>query len=64
MINPTLAAMVFLNERVSWLRWVGVGLIMLGAGLISYTEHAKEKPPADRAAASTGGHPAAPDHAH
>ena len=47
-VFATLAAMVFLNESVSWIRWVGVGLIMLGAAFISYSEHAKEKsvPPA------------------
>ena len=43
-VFATLAAMVFLGETVSWIRWVGVALIMLGAGFISYSEHAKEKP--------------------
>ena len=43
-VFATLAAMVFLGESVSWIRWVGVALIMLGAAFISYSEHAKEKP--------------------
>jgi drug/metabolite transporter (DMT)-like permease len=43
-VFATLAAMVFLGETVSWIRWVGVALIMLGAAFISYSEHAKEKP--------------------
>ena len=43
-VFATLAAMVFLGESVSWIRWIGVALIMLGAAFISYSEHAKEKP--------------------
>jgi hypothetical protein len=31
-----------LDERVSAARWAGVVLIMIGAGLISYSEHQKE----------------------
>jgi drug/metabolite transporter (DMT)-like permease len=41
-VFATLAAMVFLHEQVSPVRWAGVILIMLGAGLISYSEHSKE----------------------
>lgn len=43
-VFATLAAMVFLGERVSGIRWAGVVLIMIGAVLISYSEHRKEKP--------------------
>jgi drug/metabolite transporter (DMT)-like permease len=43
-VFATFAAMIFLGESVSWIRWVGVALIMLGAAFISYSEHAKEKP--------------------
>ena len=43
-VFATLAAMVFLGESVSWVRWIGVALIMLGAAFISYSEHAKGKP--------------------
>ena len=42
-VFATFAAIWFLDERVTALRWVGVVLIMLGAALISYTEHTKEK---------------------
>jgi len=42
-VFATLAAMLFLDERVSPLRWAGVVLIVLGAALISYSEQSKEK---------------------
>lgn len=42
-VFATLGAMWFLNEQVSSIRWVGVVLIMIGAGLISYSEQKKEK---------------------
>jgi drug/metabolite transporter (DMT)-like permease len=45
-VFATLAAMVFLHEHVSHIRWAGVVLIMLGAALISYSEQSKEKAPA------------------
>ena len=44
-VFATLAAMWFLHEHVSAVRWAGVVLIMLGAALISYSEHSKPKPP-------------------
>ena len=44
-VFATLAAMWFLGESVSWIRWVGVILIMIGAGFISYSEHAKKPAP-------------------
>jgi drug/metabolite transporter (DMT)-like permease len=43
-VLTTLAAKVILHEHVSALRWTGVVLIVLGAGLITWTE--KYKPPA------------------
>jgi uncharacterized membrane protein len=43
-VFATFSAMWFLHEQVSPVRWVGVVLIVLGAGFISYSEHAKEKP--------------------
>jgi drug/metabolite transporter (DMT)-like permease len=43
-VLTTLAARIILHEHVSALRWVGVVLIVLGAGLITWTE--KHKPPA------------------
>ena len=42
-VFATFAAMWFLDERVSTLRWAGVALIVIGAALISYSQHVKEK---------------------
>jgi len=43
-IMTTLAAQFFLHERVDAVRWSGVAFIVVGAVLISYSEHVKEKP--------------------
>jgi drug/metabolite transporter (DMT)-like permease len=43
-VFATIAAIWFLGETVSWIRWVGVILIIIGAAFISYSEHAREKP--------------------
>jgi drug/metabolite transporter (DMT)-like permease len=43
-VFATLAAMWFLHERVSSVRWAGVIFIMVGAGLISYSEHSRRQP--------------------
>jgi len=43
-IFTTLAAGMFLHEKVSPARWAGVVLIALGAGLASYSESVKEQP--------------------
>jgi len=42
-VFATLAAMLFLHEQVSAVRWAGVIFIMFGAALISYSEHVKPK---------------------
>jgi len=42
-VFATLAAILFLHEEVTPIRWAGVVLIMLGAGLISYSQHLSEK---------------------
>ena len=42
-VFATFAAMWFLNEKVSVVRWTGVVLIMIGAALISYSEHVKQR---------------------
>lgn len=42
-VFATLAAMWFLHERVSTVRWAGVVFIMIGAALISYSEHSRAK---------------------
>ena len=44
-VMATFAAIIFLGEKVTPLRWAGVVLIMLGAALISYSEHLKQKAP-------------------
>jgi len=43
-VMTTLAAVFFLGEQVSAVRWAGVILIMIGTALISYSEHTKQKP--------------------
>lgn len=43
-VFATFAAIWFLNERVSAVRWIGVILIMIGAALVSYSEKPKAKP--------------------
>jgi len=52
-VFATFSAMWFLNEHVSPVRWVGVAFIVIGAGFISYSEHAKEKPVVPAAAPAT-----------
>ena len=42
-VLTTLAAKLVLREEVSLLRWFGVCLIVLGAGVITYTEKQKSK---------------------
>ena len=61
-VFATFAAIWFLGERVSSIRWAGVILIMIGAAFISYSEHAKEKPAPPTAAATQN--PAAPNNLH
>jgi drug/metabolite transporter (DMT)-like permease len=56
-VLTTLAALIFLGERVSSIRWAGVVFIMIGAALISYSEHAKPKPATPSAALEPGATP-------
>ena len=37
------AAKFYLGEQVSWIRWVGISLIVIGAGVTTYSEKVKEK---------------------
>ena len=53
-VLTTLAAKLFLHEHVSGLRWCGVLLIILGAGVITYTEKMKDRPKNGAPSASTG----------
>ena len=48
-VFATFAAMIFLGETVSALRWAGVVLIVIGAGFISYSEKNHAKQPANQA---------------
>ena len=41
-VFATFAAMWFLHEQVSMVRWAGVVLILIGAALIGYSEHARQ----------------------
>ena len=43
-VMTTFAALLFLGEKVSGARWIGVVFIMIGAAFISYSEHSKPKP--------------------
>jgi len=54
-VFATIAAMIFLNESVSAVRWVGVILIVIGAAFISYSQHVKEvsPPPASQSSSTS-----------
>jgi uncharacterized membrane protein len=56
-VFATVSAMWFLGEHVSSTRWIGVALIVFGAGFISYSEHAKEKPVPSPIVESPAAHP-------
>jgi uncharacterized membrane protein len=43
-VFATFAAIWFLGESVSVVRWIGVILIVIGAAFIRYSQHVKEKP--------------------
>ena len=43
-VMTTFAALFFLGENVSSVRWAGVIFIVIGAALISYSEHVKKAP--------------------
>ena len=44
-VFATFAAIIFLGESVSPVRWIGVILIVVGAAFISYSQHMKDEPP-------------------
>jgi|ERR1051325_1442722 drug/metabolite transporter (DMT)-like permease len=52
-VFATLAAMVFLHEHVSTVRWAGVVFIMIGAALISYSQQSHDKGPPASSASET-----------
>ncbi len=43
-VVTAIAARFFLHEEISPARWAGVGLIVAGAALVSYSEKAKPRP--------------------
>lgn len=56
-VITALAAKFYLHEEVSGLRWAGVALIVLGAGLVSWSDQRKKDtppPPAPAAPALAG----------
>jgi drug/metabolite transporter (DMT)-like permease len=44
-VFATIAAMIFLGESVSVVRWIGVIFIVIGAAFISYSQHVKDASP-------------------
>jgi drug/metabolite transporter (DMT)-like permease len=56
-VMTTFAALIFLGEQVSPLRWAGVVFIMIGAAMISYSEHSKPNSPLARLAGSVEANP-------
>ncbi len=44
-VLTAVAAKFILREEVSWVRWSGVVLIVIGAALVSYSEKMKSKAP-------------------
>lgn len=42
-VITAIAARLFLHEQVSWIRWSGVLLIVLGAGLVTWSERVKNR---------------------
>lgn len=53
-VFATFAAWKFLGEHISPVRWLGVVLIVIGAGFISYSEKANERANATAVANSSG----------
>ena len=53
-VLTTLTAKYLLHEEIPPMRWLGVLLIMLGAGLITFTEKAKEPKEAGPAPSAPG----------
>jgi drug/metabolite transporter (DMT)-like permease len=50
-VITAIAAKFLLHEQISWMRWFGVTLIVIGAGLVTWSEKMKERPPQPAAAA-------------
>jgi drug/metabolite transporter (DMT)-like permease len=52
-IITSLAARIFLKEEISSIRWAGICLIVLGAGLVTWSAKQKESGPEEQPPAST-----------
>src|SRR6266513_6489408 len=51
-VITSLAAKIFLNEEISSVRWAGICLIVLGAGLVTWSAKQKEREPEEQSSAS------------
>jgi drug/metabolite transporter (DMT)-like permease len=52
-VITSLAARIFLKEQISSVRWAGICLIVLGAGLVTWSAKHKERGPDEQSPAST-----------
>jgi drug/metabolite transporter (DMT)-like permease len=52
-VITSLAARIFLKEEISSVRWAGICLIVLGAGLVTWSAKPKEREPDEQSPAST-----------
>jgi drug/metabolite transporter (DMT)-like permease len=52
-VITSLAARIFLKEEISTVRWSGICLIVLGAGLVTWSAKQKEKEPQEQSPVST-----------
>jgi drug/metabolite transporter (DMT)-like permease len=52
-IITSLAARIFLNEEISSVRWAGICLIVLGAGLVTWSTKQKDREAEEQSPAST-----------
>jgi drug/metabolite transporter (DMT)-like permease len=51
-VITSLAAKIFLKEQISSVRWAGICLIVLGAGLVTWSAKQKEREPEEQSPAS------------
>jgi drug/metabolite transporter (DMT)-like permease len=52
-VITSLAARIFLKEEISTVRWAGICLIVLGAGLVTWSAKQKEREPDEQSPASS-----------
>ena len=52
-VITSLAARIFLKEQISSVRWAGICLIVLGAGLVTWSGKQKDTEPEEQSPAST-----------